>query len=289
MGRSVAPVFANIYAASFEQDVDMWYRKGLLSFVRYISDIKFIFEGTREQLQEFIDFRTYGKLKITWEIRSAWQETPFVDATFFFCEKPGVTEIQTRLFRKKMNKHQYIPWSSAYPESVKRSFVKAELTQFMIVSSQRFYFEESKETFFMNLRRRGYPADKLVEFGRQVTYADRFLVLTNTQQRSSERDIPLLIPSKYNGVWNMLKLRPVFEMLTSVWSANGVEIPNTLRGPIVKSLRRSENLFDKISAWNRSTLNTFKSRDSKKRTFEDAFRLQGGRKRIEALRPRPTP
>jgi hypothetical protein len=141
----------------------------------------------------------------------------------------------------------------------------------------------------MNLRRRGYPADKLVEFGRQVTYADRFSVLGNTRQRSSERDIPLLIPSKYNEVWNMLKLRPVFETMTSVWSANGVEIPATLRGPIVKSLRRSENLFDKISAWNWSTLNTFKSRDSKKRTFEDAFRLQSGRDRIEALRPRPTP
>jgi len=183
MGTSCAPVFANIYAAQVEQDLDVWWGKGILSFVRYIDNIKLIFEGTREHLQSFIDSRAYGKLKITWEIHSAWEKTPFLDAQFFFSEKPDVTGVQSKLFRKSMNKHQYIPWSSAHPESVKCSFVKAELTRYIIVSSQRSYFEESKEMLFMNQRRRGYPADKLGEFGLQVRYADRSLTLGNTWQR----------------------------------------------------------------------------------------------------------
>jgi len=165
MGTSVAPVFANIYAAQFEQDLDEWREKGLLSYVCYIDNIKFIFEGSQKQLSSFLSTQHFGKLKVSWDIRSAWEETPFLDCSFFFTLKPGITELQSKLFRKKINKHQYIPWFSAHLESVKRSFVKAELTRYMIVSSQKSFFEESMEMFFMNLRRRGYLADKLVEYG----------------------------------------------------------------------------------------------------------------------------
>jgi len=186
-----------------------------------------------------------------------------------------------------MNKHQYIPWSSAHPESVKHSFVKAELTRYMIVSSLRSYFEDSKETLFINLRRCGYPADKLAEFGLQVKYAERSLTLRNARQRSSERDIPLLIPSKYNEVWNMLNLRPVLDAMINVWQHDEVEIPKSLQGPIIKSLHRSENFYDKFSNWNWATLNFVKTVGTKKRSYEDAFHLTAGRARIEALRPRP--
>lgn len=43
--------------------------------------------------------------------------------------------VQTRVYRKKPNKHQYNPWSSAYPGAVKKDFVKAELTRYLIISS----------------------------------------------------------------------------------------------------------------------------------------------------------
>jgi len=125
MGTSVAPVFANIYAVQLEQDLDEWRENGVLSYVRYIDDIKFIFEGSLKQLFSFLSTRHFGKLKVSWDIHLAWEETPFLDCSFFFTSKPGITELQSNLFRKKMNKHQYIPWSSAHPESVKRSFVKA--------------------------------------------------------------------------------------------------------------------------------------------------------------------
>ena len=121
MGTSVAPVFANIYAVQFEQDLDEWWEKGLLSYVCYIDNIKFIFEGSQKQLSSFLSTRHFGKLKVSWDIRSAWEETPFLDCSFFFTSKPGITELQSKLFRKKMNKHQYIPWSSAHPVSRRRS------------------------------------------------------------------------------------------------------------------------------------------------------------------------
>ncbi|KAF2752380.1 hypothetical protein EJ05DRAFT_429301, partial [Pseudovirgaria hyperparasitica] len=56
-----------------------------------------------------------------------------------------------------MNKHHYIPWSSAHPLTVKRAFVKAEMTRFMVLSSSRRLFEERLQEFHQALRRRGYP------------------------------------------------------------------------------------------------------------------------------------
>lgn len=129
----------------------------------------------------------------------------------------------------------------------------------MILSSQISFFEESKETLFMNLHRRGYPVDKLAEFGPQVKYVDRVSVVRKTQQRPSKRDIPLLIPSKYNEVWNMLNLRPVLDAMTNCWLHDEVEIPKWLQGPIIKSLRRSDNFYHKFSKWNWNTLNSVKN------------------------------
>ncbi|KAA8896223.1 hypothetical protein FN846DRAFT_764885, partial [Sphaerosporella brunnea] len=134
--------------------------------------------------------------------------------------------------------------------SVKRSLVKAELTRYMILSSQKCYFEESKRTLFMNLRRRGYPAVKLSEFEMQVQYETRLSVLQATGKKAADKEIPLLIPSLYNDVWNHLNLRPIFEAMTSTWSRNGVAIPDSLCGPLIKSLRRSDSFFDKTIKWN---------------------------------------
>jgi len=114
MGTSVAPVFANIYAVHFEQDLDEWSGKGLLSYVRYIDDIKFILGGSQKQLSSFLSTRHFEKLKVSWDICSAWEETPFLDCSFFFTSKPGITELQSKPFCKKINQHQYIPWSSVH-------------------------------------------------------------------------------------------------------------------------------------------------------------------------------
>ena len=200
MGTSVAPVFANIYAVQFEQDLDEWQGKGLLSYVCYINNIKFILKGSRKQLSSFLSTRHLGKLKVSWDIRSAWEETPFLDCSFFFTSKQGIIELQSKLFRKKMNKYQYILWSSAHPESVKRSFVKAELTQYMIVSSQKSFIEESKEMFFMSLHWRRYLADKLIEYRRHMDYKSRSLVLHQSGKKWLEKQTPLLLPSSYNEV-----------------------------------------------------------------------------------------
>lgn len=71
---------------------------------------------------------------------------------------PNLYEVytQTRIYSKPINKFFYICWSSAYLLSVKKAFVKAEFTWFMIICSFKRYYAETTQFFYCNLRRYGY-------------------------------------------------------------------------------------------------------------------------------------
>jgi hypothetical protein len=47
-----------------------------------------------------------------------------------------------------------------------------------------------------------------------------------------------------------MNLNEVFGKITGYWSHRGLVVPDELRGPVIKSLRRTQNLFDKASTWN---------------------------------------
>jgi len=84
----------------------------------------------------------------------------------------------------------------------------------------------------------------------------------------------------------MLNLKDVGYIMLKIWVHNNVEIPDSLKGPIIKSLRRSENLYNKVTQWKVETLQAMNHKNlsgSKKHSFEGAFCLVGCRARIEAL------
>lgn len=166
----------------------------------------------------------------------------------------GPVGIQSKVFRKRMNQHQYIPWSSAHPQSVKKAFIKAELTRFMVISSTKVLFEEKVQDFLRALGRRGYPSTILQHWKKQVRYEDRSYTLSKRKDESV-RGQPLMLPSSYDEIWEYTDLRSVFQTMMSHWVKCGEPLPPSLTGPLIKSLRRTDNLFDKFSSWNKAILN----------------------------------
>jgi hypothetical protein len=165
MGTSCAPAFANL-SLGFKERMSNMLKvgdTGLRFYVRYMDDIFMIWSGARPSLDAWLERFTphLAPYHITWDIRSSSQATPFLDAEFFYRASAGLWSLHTRVYRKRMNKHQYIPWSSAHPETVKRAFVKAELTRFMTICSHEEFFEERVREFYEALARRGYPANIL--------------------------------------------------------------------------------------------------------------------------------
>jgi len=261
MGTSCAPAFANVNLALKEQFVESIMRAqssdiedGLIFYVRYIDDCFLIFRGTEAACQSCLnDISLKLKpFKIGWEIHSCVQPTPFLDVEFFFEQGFGPVGIQSRVFRKRMNRHQYIPWSSAHPKSVKKAFIKAEMTRYMVICSTRELFEEKVREFMLALGRRGYPSDILHVWKKQVRYEDRLHTLSKNKGVDA-RGLPLMLPSSYDEVWNFIDTKSISNAMKSEWSKLG-PIPPSLSVPLIKSLRKTESLFDRFSMWNKAVL-----------------------------------
>lgn len=248
MGTSCAPVLANIYAAYFERKARVVHREGVLLYVRYIDDILCLFQGTEEEARTFTQEFRLGRLEVRWSVSSLRNE--FLDVELLRGKQQlGLRVCHTRLFRKEMNRHLYIPWSSAHPLHVKKGFVKAELTRFAIICSKPEYFAEARQEFYGNLRRRGYPVQTLRQWFRQVQYDDRPLLLL---PKLKEERAPLMLSGHYNPVWEFVDVKEVISAARLFWMKE--ELPSSLQEPLIRSLGRTTSLFDLMSVWNKTTL-----------------------------------
>ena len=111
-----------------------------------------------------------------------------------------------------MNLFHYIPWSSAYPLPVKKAFVKAELTRFATICSEKRYFVDAVRQFYRNLQKRGYPVGTLHVWFKQINYSARPLLLSSYKE-DIESVTPLMIPSEYNEIWDYIHVNQVFDAM----------------------------------------------------------------------------
>ena len=72
-------------------------------------------------------------------------------------------------------------------------------------------------------------------------------MVTLLKRKEPIQGLPLMLPSSYDEIWEYIDIRKVFEGMRTEWRKNGESLPDSLHGPLIKSLRRSENLFDKFS------------------------------------------
>lgn len=249
MGTASAPVLANIYAARYERRLGVMNHSGVLLYNRYIDDILCIFQGTREELVAFLPTIELGPLTINWSFSATKKE--FLDVEIMRIRDVTGTRLATRLFQKAMNRHLYIPWSSAHPSHVKKAFVKAELIRFTIISSEVGYFADARSQFYGNLRRRGYPPQTLENWFQQVSYDNRPLYLSSVKDKPEVA--PLMLSGQYNPVWDCINVDEILRSARREWNLEK-NLPETLQQPLIRSLRRHTSLFDLMSTWNKTVL-----------------------------------
>ena len=256
MGTACAPVFANLNLAFMEAPLVMESKADacLKLYLRYIDDIFLVYQGSKSALDDKLE-EISSRLKpftIQWNICSSSEACSFLDIEFSFHWGFGPLGLQSKVHRKKMNKHQYIPFSSAHPQAVKKAFVKAELTRFCMLSSTKEAFEDKASEFMQALSRRGYPVDVLRRWWMQVCYEDRLRILS--KRKVQGQGLPLMLPSSYDEIWEYVDVKQVLQTMWTEWAKLKDPVPASLSGPLLKSLRRTENLFDKFSAWNKTVL-----------------------------------
>jgi len=237
MGTACAPAIANLYAAHYEKsELPSWKSKGVLFYGRYIDDIFMIFQGSTQDLQLLLPTITIPGLEINWDYSA--NSMPFLDTEISI--RDG--QLHSTLFRKRLNRYMYIPFSSGHPMSVKKAFVKAERTRMNMICSSPEDLHECEEVFRLNLLRRGYPSGLL-----QRWFSD------DLKPRSETKAI--FLPSKYNPAWEYINMSKLEQAWNSATATIKEFLPEELRDTrFIKCLKRNRNMYDMYNCENLTIL-----------------------------------
>ncbi|KAI6249367.1 hypothetical protein HI914_02849 [Erysiphe necator] len=150
-------------------------------------------------------------------------------------------QLITNLYKKRLNKHMYIPYLSAHPLRVKKAFVKAERTWITLICSAKALVAEAEYQFRCSLYRRGHPDSMLEKWFK-----------LDLKPREKGREPMYVLPSVYNPVWEYVNVREMQETFLSFFRRNGFQ--DEFRMELILSLRRNRNLFDLFKQFNLTIL-----------------------------------
>jgi hypothetical protein len=133
MGTACSPDITNLYLGNGEHNRKIPFRKGILSYARYIDDIFMIVQADSEEDAHLLCPDHIGHLKLLWEVSNT--RIHFLDVEVF--KMPGAMKLQNCPCQKPLNHYSQIPWSSSHPKHVKKSALGGELARLAINSSYR--------------------------------------------------------------------------------------------------------------------------------------------------------
>ena len=119
MGTVAAPSYAVIYMGEFEEkNIYPTIGKDCLYYGRYIDDILLIYKGSEREFKTFAEQLNtkHPSIKFDYEISNT--SIPFLDTRIYIDDN---RQLQTTLFTKPTDTHNYLHYKSAHPRHLKNS------------------------------------------------------------------------------------------------------------------------------------------------------------------------
>jgi len=244
MGIHCGPVFANLYLAFYEKhylsEFDGLYR-------RYIDDI-FVLHPSDNVIANLVQA---PGMEITWLHSSTG--ISFLDVWFHIHHEE--LEVCFRPYEKVGNHHQYLPWASSHPLSVKKGLIKGELTRVSAISYRQSYFLTWKAIFLSRLISRGWPSRAVRKWSRQVKWSPRHAAYGTARARTGDYIIAV---SKYNPAWDSVSSSDIWQSMLETWRRLTPADKTMPYFPqhVLVSKKRTKSLWDTVRSVNRSLLHT---------------------------------
>ena len=152
IGTKMAPSYANVFMDRLERRLienaevkpHIWWR--------YIDDIFIVWTEGEEKLREFIDYLNNAHETIKFTYKWSEHEIEFLDVKVL--NESGVLE--TDVFIKPTDSHQYLHYSSCHPGACKRSIPFAQAMRLRRICSKSCFFEKRVGELVKFLMERGY-------------------------------------------------------------------------------------------------------------------------------------
>ena len=255
MGTVAAPSYACIFMGWLEEQklLGNWHGTKPRLYCRYIDDIIFIWDGTIEELRQFIDHLNVQHPSIKFEptFNQEKREVPFLDMTVSI-DSQG--KIATDLYKKETAVVQYLLPSSCYPSHVARNIPYSLGYWLLRLFSSPETFGKRLEDLRLDLLSRKYNAKIIEEAFKRVKQIPREEALKKVvRNKQSEREPCVvsyhpLLPSvaktirKHHGVMTeqLQQLKRIFPRPSVVAYKRSKNLGDMLIRAKVSSKRRSQ-------------------------------------------------
>ena len=154
MGTRVAPSFANIYMADFEETHVYTYPKQPELWTRFIDDIHFLWHFGTEELHNFVDYLNSRNDTIRFTLESSELRSHFLDITVI--RGPDGT-LCTDLYTKPTDTHNYLPYNSAHAHSHKQGTPYSQFFRIRRICSKISDFDKHSLHIAQIFLDKGYP------------------------------------------------------------------------------------------------------------------------------------
>lgn len=185
MGSRMGPNYACLFVGYVEQQI----REQYTGFIpqlhkRYIDDIVGTASCRSDELEDFIDFVSnfHPALQFTSTITET--ELPFLDINLRISED----RIQTSVFYKETDTHNYLHFSSFHPDPCKRAIPYSQFLRLRRLCSDNDDFQNKSREMMTFFTQRGYPLTSLEQDLRRVTSIGRPDALTGSERENASFD-----------------------------------------------------------------------------------------------------
>ena len=152
MGTRMAPAFANLFMGEFERKALEGYVYKPFLWLRYIDDILMVWTHGNEKLESFIAYLNSIHPTIKFTSERSTTSIPFLDVKILL--ENG--KIQTDLYCRPTDKHQYLLHSSSHPYHTKKSIPYSLALRLRRICSKDDFFDARSTELARCLTKRGY-------------------------------------------------------------------------------------------------------------------------------------
>ena len=225
--------FEEKYVYEKDPKLKFWYR--------FIDDIIGLYQGTEDELQEFVHNLNSVHPTIKFTLEHSREKVVFLD-TVVHLEN---NRIWTDLYCKPTDSHSYLHYSSAHPYHTKKSLPYSQLLRLERICSRESDFLHHTGMILYHFTKRGYPLDILQTALDKVHPIDRRTLLTAKDTDGETEEIVALttmyipqfeeLPRLVKKNWTLLQRSSTTKKIGDKKLITSYRRPKNLRDILVRA------------------------------------------------------
>lgn len=240
MGTPVAPTFANLFLALWEEEfiysVNNPYLRYIAKWLRFIDDVVIVWTGSQEQFNAFMQYLNVNNINMQFTGNYGGTQVEFLDVRILL----KGDKIFTEGYRKPTATNSLLHHTSFHPSHVKSALPYGQFLRLRRINSEYSSFLEQFMELMDRLRQRGYDENSISRAFTRAVEQDRKQLISG-KRKKKQKEERCVFSFEFSPMSNNIRqiVRKYWHILES-----DSDLSSKTNCPPIISFRRSKNLRD---------------------------------------------